>query len=104
MASLVRVIKREVYNLYYNRPHPMEPIFDLFLSEPDRSYVMRTISAKTGVRTTTLYFWRERVRADPTRRPSRDLFSENRRIFPDDVKQTIVQFIQVNFLAQGSAS
>jgi hypothetical protein len=33
--------------------------------------------------------------------PSRDHLPENRRIFPDDIEQTITQFIRVNFLAQG---
>jgi hypothetical protein len=89
MESLVRVIKREAHDTYYDRRDLLEPIFDLLLSESDRSYAMRIVSEKTGVLTTTLYAWRERVKADPTWRPSRDHFSENRRIFPDDVKQTI---------------
>jgi hypothetical protein len=78
MESLVTVIKREAYNTYYDRPDFLEPIFDLFPSEPDRWYVMRIVSEKPGVRTTILYSWRERVRADPTWEPSRDHFSENR--------------------------
>jgi hypothetical protein len=100
MELLVREFKPEAYNTYYDRPDLLEPIFDLLLSEPNRLYAMRIVSAKTGVRTTTLYSSDERIRADPTWRPSRDRFSESRRIFPDEIEQTSAQFIRVNFLAQ----
>jgi hypothetical protein len=99
MESLVKVINREAHNTYHDRRDLLETIFDLLLSEPDRSYLMRIVSEKAGVRTTTLYSWRKRVKADPTWRLSRDLFSENLRIFPDDVKQTIASFLRVGFLA-----
>jgi hypothetical protein len=49
-----------------------------------------------------LYSWREQVRADPSLRPSQEHFSEDRQIFPDDVKQMIANFLRMNVLAQGN--
>jgi hypothetical protein len=82
MESLVRVTKREAYNIHYDRPDVLQPIFDLFLSEPDRSYAMCIVSEKNGVRTTSLYSWRERVRADPTWRPREIIFPRTGEYFP----------------------
>jgi hypothetical protein len=61
---------------------------------------MRIVSEKTGVRTTTVYSWRERVSVDASWRPSKENFSEKPQIFPDDVEQTIANFLRMNFLAQ----
>jgi hypothetical protein len=101
MDTLARVIKRDAYNRYFQHPELLEPIFQFFLTEPDRSYAMRIVSEKTGVRLKTLYSWRERVQADPDWRPSKDHFASNRRFFSEEIEQHMAQFIQINFISLG---
>jgi hypothetical protein len=81
----------------------VEPIFVLFLSEPDTAYAMRTISEETKIPLTTLYSWREKVRADPEWRPSPEHFAENPRIFPTGIETMLADFIQLHFVSEGRA-
>lgn len=55
MEGLVRLIRPEDYDTYFNRPELLEPIFGLFLTKPDQPYLVRIVSEKTGIRSTTLY-------------------------------------------------
>jgi hypothetical protein len=62
---------------------------------------MRIVSETAETPATTFYSWPERVRVDPSWRPSKEHFSENQRLFPDDIEQTIAIFLRMNCLAQG---
>jgi hypothetical protein len=97
MDALIRSVRRQAYNCHYENPELIEPIFQLFLAEPDRAYAIQLVSRKTGVPLTTLYSWRERVRADREWRPSKDHFSTNRRILPDEIEELIARFVRINF-------
>jgi hypothetical protein len=101
MTDLCLVVKRRRYTAYYSSPELLEPIFNLFLRDDDAGYAMRDISQQTNVPITTLYSWRERVRVDPTWRPSKEHFTENSRVFPDDIEETIANFIRINFVQPG---
>jgi hypothetical protein len=101
MAELCRVLKRRRYATYYSHPELLEPIFDLFLGGDDGSYAMRDVANQTNVPIRTLYSWRERVRVDTTWRPSNEHFAENARVFPDDVEQTMANFVRINFVEPG---
>jgi hypothetical protein len=101
MDALVPVVRRHAYNSYHDHPELLDPIFDLFRTEPDGHYLMRDVSRATHVPATTLYAWREHSRLAPSWRPSRDHFSENRRIFPEEVEDLMAQFIRTNFVEAG---
>jgi hypothetical protein len=45
--AIQMLFKRGRYNSYYKKPELLEPIFTLFLTEPDASYVMREVSARS---------------------------------------------------------
>jgi hypothetical protein len=55
MEGLVRLVRPEDDDTYFNRPELLEPIFALVLTEPDQPYLMRIVPEKTGIRSTTLY-------------------------------------------------
>jgi hypothetical protein len=101
MEGLLQVVRRHAYNSYYAKPELLEPIFHLFEVEADCAYLMRNVSEATHVPITTLYSWREHFRANPSWRPSREHFAENRRIFSDEVEELIADFIRINFVQLG---
>jgi hypothetical protein len=84
MEEVVPVVKRNAYH-HNVRTHLLDPIFHLFLTQDDSTYMMREVQARCKVPTMTLYSWRERVRSDPEWRPAPEHFSENARLFiPDE--------------------
>jgi hypothetical protein len=101
MDELVQVVVRGPYNRYWDRPELTEPIFHLFLTQPDRTYSMQSVHVKTGVSLTTLYSWREQVRAHAEWRPSQEHFEMTNRTLPGDAEAIIAQFIRSNFVALG---
>jgi hypothetical protein len=85
MEEAVPIVKRNAYYYYLRTTHLLGPIFHVFLTQDDSTYMMREVQARCKVPIMTLYSWRERVRADPDWRPSPEHFSENARIFiPDE--------------------
>jgi hypothetical protein len=60
IKPLVRVVKAEVYNKYYNKPDLLAHIFNLFLTEPGRSYLMRIRADLSSYATS--YSGRKRVK------------------------------------------
>jgi hypothetical protein len=101
MDDVSVVVKRHAYQRYFKDPELLEPIFHLFLTQDDSTYLMREVHARCNVPITTLYSWRERVRADPDWRPTREHFSENRRILPDEIEAIIADYIRVTFVEPG---
>jgi hypothetical protein len=93
MEHLVQVVARRSYNRYWDRPDIIEPIFQVFLTQPDRTYSMQSMHEKTGVPLTTLYSWREQVRAHDDWRPSHSLSEMRNRALPDEAETIIAQFI-----------
>jgi hypothetical protein len=63
MENLVQVVAQGPDNRYWDKPEFTEPIFQLFLTQPDRTYSMKSVHDKTGISVTTLDSWREHVRA-----------------------------------------
>jgi hypothetical protein len=100
MDALRPFAKRLRYNAYYKRPEAIEPSFALFLTEPDASYAMYEVSEHTKISISTLYSWREKIRADPDWRPSPEHFSSNARTFPSEVEATLADFIRLHFVSQ----
>jgi hypothetical protein len=70
MDAIQMLFKRGRYNLYYKKPELLEPIFTLFLTKCDILYVMREVSARSHIPLTTLYSWHEKIRTEPSWRPS----------------------------------
>jgi hypothetical protein len=103
MDALPPFAKRLRYHAYYKRPEAIQPIFALFLTEPNPFCAMREVSEHTKVPISTRYSWREKVRADPDWRPSPECFSSNARAFPPEVKATLADFILLHFVSQGRA-
>jgi hypothetical protein len=101
MDAIQMPFKRGRYNSYYKKPELLEPIFTLFLTEPDDSYVMREVSARSHIPLKTLYSWCEKVRTEPSWRPSREHFFLAPRALPPDVEETIADFVRVNFVSLG---
>jgi hypothetical protein len=97
----VRVVVRGPYNRYWDHPEPTEPIFHLFLTQPDRTYSMQSVHENTGVPLTTLSSWRERGRAHAEWRTSHEHFEMTNRALPGDAEAIIAQFIRSNFVALG---
>jgi hypothetical protein len=62
MDDLVQVVVRGAYNPYWDKPELAEPIFHLFLAEPDRTSSMPSVHDKIGIPLRTLYSWRGQVR------------------------------------------
>jgi hypothetical protein len=88
-------------NSYYKKLELLEPIFTLFRTEPDDSDVMREVFARSHIPPTTLGSWCEKVRTEPSWRPSREHFSLAPRAFPPNVEETIANFICINFVSLG---
>jgi hypothetical protein len=99
MDAIQMLLKRGRYNSYYKKLEFLEIIFTLFLTEPDDSYVMREVSARSHIPLTTLYSWREKIRTAPSWRPSREYFFLAPRALPPDVEETIANFIHINFVS-----
>jgi hypothetical protein len=53
MDALTRVVKRHAYNSYSDRAPILEPIFQLFLTADDGTYLMRDVAKVTNVPLTT---------------------------------------------------
>jgi hypothetical protein len=64
---------------------------------------MGEVSEHTKVPISTLYFLREKVRADPDWRPSPGHFSSNAMAFPPEVEVMLTDFIRLYFVSQGRA-
>jgi hypothetical protein len=80
MEELVPIVFRAAYNCHWNKPELTESIFQLFLNHPDRTYSMPSVHARTGVRLTTLYSWREQVHAHAEWRSSHEYFEMTNRV------------------------
>jgi transposase len=101
MDALTRVVPRHAYNSYTNRDELIEPVFQLFLTADDGTYLMRDVAKTTNVPLTTLYSWRERIRVDPDWRPSSSRSAQNARELPDEVEEIIASFLRINFISEG---
>jgi hypothetical protein len=44
------MVKRRHYNPYFKQPERLEPIFTLFLTQPDGKYPLRDTSTQVSVR------------------------------------------------------
>jgi hypothetical protein len=89
MDALRPFAKRLRYSVHYKRPEATEPIFALFLTERDASDAMRKVSEHTKVPISTLYSWREKVRADCDYRPSHEYLSSDATAFPPEVEALV---------------
>jgi hypothetical protein len=96
-----RVVVRGSSNRYWDQPELTEPIFHLFLTQPDHLYRMQSVHENTGVPLTTLYSWRERGRAHAEWRTSHERFEMTNRALPGDAEAIIARFIRSNFVALG---
>jgi hypothetical protein len=88
--------KRLCYNVHYKRPEVIEPIFTLFLTEPDASYAMHAVSKHVKVPISTLHSWREKVRADSDWLPSPEHLSSKAGTFPPEVEAMLADFIRLH--------
>jgi hypothetical protein len=74
MDAISMLFKRGCYNSYSKKPELFEPIFPLFLSEPDNSDVMREVSARSHIQLTTLSdSWREKYAQNRAGDPPKDI-------------------------------
>jgi hypothetical protein len=89
MFDLVQVVVCGAFNRYLDKPELADPIFHLFLTQPDRPYSMPSVHDKNGVPLTTLYSWREQVRANAEWRPFLEHFEMRNRALPDDAEALI---------------
>jgi hypothetical protein len=62
---------------------------------------MAKVQSMTKVPLRTLYARRERIRVDPEWRPTAQHFSENARVFPDEIEEHMANFILVNYVDPG---
>jgi hypothetical protein len=62
---------------------------------------MAKVQSITKVPLRTLYAWSERIRVDPEWHPTAEHFSENARVFPDEIEEHMANFILVNYVDPG---
>jgi hypothetical protein len=104
MDELVRVVVRGPYNRYWDQSELTEPIFHLFLTQPDRSYSMQSKQVNTGVPLITLDSWRGQVRAHAKWRPSHEHFEMTNRALPGDAEAIIRSLFDLVSRPLGAAS
>jgi hypothetical protein len=101
MQAFGRIIAPGRYNHYFATQDSTEPIFTMVCTVPDDTYRMREMSDETHIPLKTLYTWCDRMKEEPTWRPSALRFQANPGIMDDDIETMMAQYLLDNFVSLG---
>jgi hypothetical protein len=99
-STNLRLYKWTHYRHHKDQLPRLERIFNA-LRTPMPFGALTALATMTGIRTTTLSTWKQRLAVDEAWRPSRLAYGAWRRVFTDDQECLLLNNIVSDYLAQG---